>query len=119
MHSRYLLRCQALPRTGVAQAWPVLDAAFREFGLPERLRSDNGPPFAARGAGGLSQLADGADVDRSLKMLATVRGFTPDDVIAEVSGLCASCSGRSGALNAIGTLSTAPLLAAVDVTGMR
>ena len=57
VHSRYLLRCQALPRTGVAQAWPVLDAAFREFGLPERLRSDNGPPFAARGAGGLSQLA--------------------------------------------------------------
>ncbi len=35
----------------------MLDAAFREFGLPCRLRSDNGPPFASRGAGGLSQLS--------------------------------------------------------------
>jgi transposase InsO family protein len=56
-HSRYLLRCQALPRTDADHAWPVLYAAFREFGLPLRLRSDNGPPFASCGAGGLSQLA--------------------------------------------------------------
>ena len=56
-HSRYLLRCQALERTDTAHVWPVLEAALREFGLPERLRSDNGPPFAACGAGGLSQLA--------------------------------------------------------------
>ena len=41
-HSRYLLRCQALPRTDTAHVWPVLDAAFREFGLPNYLRSDNG-----------------------------------------------------------------------------
>lgn len=56
-HSRYLLRCQALPRTDCAHVWPVLNAAFREFGLPLRLRFDNGPPFASRGAGGLSQLS--------------------------------------------------------------
>src|ERR1700681_4971289 len=56
-HSRYLLRCQALARTDTDHVWPVLDAAFREFGLPERLRSDNGSPFASRGAGGLSQLS--------------------------------------------------------------
>jgi putative transposase len=55
--SRYLLRCQALQRTDGEHVWPVLDAAFREFGLPDRLRSDNGPPFAARGAGGLSRFA--------------------------------------------------------------
>ncbi|MGH8114986.1 MAG: helix-turn-helix domain-containing protein, partial [Rhodanobacteraceae bacterium] len=55
--SGYLLRCQALPRTDCDHVWPVLDAAFREFGLPHRLRSDNGPPFASRGAGGLSRLA--------------------------------------------------------------
>jgi transposase InsO family protein len=54
-HSRYLLRCQAMGRTDTAHVWPVLEAAFREFGLPHRLRSDNGPPFASRGAGGLSQ----------------------------------------------------------------
>jgi putative transposase len=56
-HSRYLLRCQAMGRTDTAHAWPVLDAAFREFGLPKALRSDNGSPFASRGAGGLSQLS--------------------------------------------------------------
>jgi transposase InsO family protein len=56
-YSRYLLRCQPLGRTDSAHVWPVLDAAFLEFGLPLRLRSDNGPPFASTGAGGLSRLA--------------------------------------------------------------
>ena len=56
-HSRYLLRCQVLSKSDTEHVWPVLDAAFREFGLPERLRSDNGPPFASTGAGGLSRLA--------------------------------------------------------------
>jgi transposase InsO family protein len=64
--SRYLLRCQALARDDAAHVWPVLDAAFREYGLPLRLRSDvepevrlrrNGPPFATTGAGGLSRLS--------------------------------------------------------------
>ncbi len=56
-HSRYLLRCQALARNDGDHVWPVLEAAFREFGLPLRLRSDNGSPFASTGAGGLSQLS--------------------------------------------------------------
>jgi len=56
-YSRYLLRCQALSCTDTDHVWPVLDAAFREFGLPHYMRSDNGSPFASRGAGGLSQLS--------------------------------------------------------------
>jgi transposase InsO family protein len=56
-HSRYLLRCQVLGRNDAAHVWPVLDAAFREYGLPLALRSDNGPPFASTGAGGLSRLS--------------------------------------------------------------
>jgi transposase InsO family protein len=56
-HSRYLLRCQAPGRNDSGHVWPILEAAFREYGLPLALRSDNGPPFAARGAGGLSRLA--------------------------------------------------------------
>jgi hypothetical protein len=56
-HSRYLLRCQVLRRNDTDHVWPVLDAAFREYGLPKALRSDNGPPFASRGVGGLSKLS--------------------------------------------------------------
>jgi transposase InsO family protein len=56
-HSRYFLRCQVMDRNDTEHVWPVLDAAFREFGLPHRLRSDNGAPFASRGAGGLSKLS--------------------------------------------------------------
>src|ERR1700676_2534114 len=56
-HSRYLLRCQVIERNDTDHVWPVLDAAFREFGLPKRLRSDNGSPFASRGPGGLSTLS--------------------------------------------------------------
>lgn len=55
-YSRYLLRCQVLARNDTEHVWPVLDAAFREYGLPMRLRSDNGPPFASTSVGGLSRL---------------------------------------------------------------
>jgi transposase InsO family protein len=37
--SRYLLRCQAVARPDTTHVWPILDAAFREYGLPLRLRS--------------------------------------------------------------------------------
>jgi putative transposase len=55
--SRYLLRCQLVGRPDTTHVWPILDAAFREYGLPLRLRSDNGSPFATTGAGGLSRLS--------------------------------------------------------------
>jgi putative transposase len=56
-HSRFLLRCQALPSTEGRLVQPVLEAAFREYGLPTVIRSDNGTPFASSGLGGLSRLA--------------------------------------------------------------
>jgi putative transposase len=68
--SRYLLRCQTLTRNDGEHVWPVLDAAFREYGLPLRLRSDNGPPFATIGAGGLSRL--------SVKLIKA--GVTPERI---------------------------------------
>ncbi len=55
--SCYLLRCQALAKTDGGHVWPLLDAAFREYGLPLVIRSDNGPPFASVSVGGLSPLA--------------------------------------------------------------
>jgi putative transposase len=55
--SRYLLRCQVVERCDLEHIWPIVEAAFREFGLPARMRSDNGPPFASTGPAGLSRLA--------------------------------------------------------------
>src|SRR5215210_3162500 len=54
--SRYLLRCQALPSVGGVRVQPLFEAAFREYGLPTAIRTDNGPPFAAGGLGGLTEL---------------------------------------------------------------
>ena len=57
-HSRYLIRCQAMtPATDGEAARGVFEAAFREFGLPAAIRTDNGPPFASTGLGGLSRLS--------------------------------------------------------------
>jgi len=55
--SRYLLRCQRVARPDYEHVRPLLEATFREFGLPLALRSDNGPPFASVGLGGLSRLS--------------------------------------------------------------
>ncbi len=57
VHTRYLLRCQGVDATGAAFVRPLLEAAFREYGMPARMRSDNGPPFASTGVGGLSRLS--------------------------------------------------------------
>lgn len=56
-HTRYLLRCQTVERTGTEVIRPLLEATFREYGLPGRIRSDNGAPFASTGIGGLSRLS--------------------------------------------------------------
>jgi transposase InsO family protein len=56
-YSRMLLRCQALSAETTVLVLPVLAAAFREYGLPERIRSDNGAPFGCNGQSGLSALS--------------------------------------------------------------
>lgn len=55
--SRYLIECRALTSTTGDSVRPWFEAAFREFGLPWVIRSDNGPPFASVGLGGLSRLS--------------------------------------------------------------
>ncbi len=55
--SRYVLRCEAMTRTRDLDVRPVFESAFREFGLPRRIRHDNGSPFASRGVGGLTRLS--------------------------------------------------------------
>ena len=56
-HSRYLLRCQAVEKTDTARVQAIFEAAFREYGLPQAIRTDNGAPFASRALAGLSRLA--------------------------------------------------------------
>lgn len=56
-YSRYLLRCQAVRHPDYDHVKPLFDAAFREYGLPRAIRTDNGPPFASRTLAGLSRLA--------------------------------------------------------------
>ena len=55
--SRFLLALQATGSTGEQEAWPVFEALFHEYGLPERLRTDNGSPFASAGIAGLTPLS--------------------------------------------------------------
>ncbi len=55
--TRYLLRCQIVPHPDYHHVGPIMDAAFREYGLPRAIRTDNGPPFASVGLAGLSRLS--------------------------------------------------------------
>jgi putative transposase len=56
--SRYLLTCEALSTTQEVYAFTVFERAFKEFGLPQAIRTDNGVPFASPHAlFGLSKLS--------------------------------------------------------------
>ncbi len=55
--SRYLLGCQGLLTTECASAKLVFEKVFSEFGLPERIRTDNGVPFATVSLARLSSLS--------------------------------------------------------------
>lgn len=55
--SRYLIRCCHLNQHTVEYVWPLFEEAFREYGLPNRVRSDNGPPFGSVGVGRLTGLS--------------------------------------------------------------
>ena len=47
-YSRYVLCCQALEGCDFAHVQAVMATVFLEYGLPRRIRSDNGAPFAFR-----------------------------------------------------------------------
>jgi transposase InsO family protein len=55
--SRYLLGCQGLNSTTVDEAKPVFTRLFKEYGLPTRIRTDNGVPFATHNLARLSRLS--------------------------------------------------------------
>ena len=54
--SRFLLCCQALEGPRYEPTRRYMESVFREYGLPDAIRSDNGVPFAGKSIGGLSRL---------------------------------------------------------------
>ncbi len=55
-YSRKLLVCRGLLSVRTEGAKPVFRRLFREVGLPEAIRTDNGAPFASTGIHGLCEL---------------------------------------------------------------
>lgn len=55
--SRFMLQCRGLSRINYQDTHDWFEFTFREYGLPNSIRTDNGPPFASRAAGGLSRLS--------------------------------------------------------------
>jgi putative transposase len=56
--TRYLLACDALSTTKERYAFIVFERAFKDFGLPSAIRTDNGVPFASgHSLFGLSKLS--------------------------------------------------------------
>lgn len=57
-NSRYLLACEGQESTRETFAFTVFERVFKEFGLPNAIRTDNGVPFASPNAlFGLSRLS--------------------------------------------------------------
>jgi transposase InsO family protein len=56
-HSRFLLCCEGFEGPRFCETKAAFKRLFERYGLPERIRTDNGVPFASRAAGGLSRLS--------------------------------------------------------------
>lgn len=56
-YSRYLIECKHLIKKSVDYVWPIFKEAFEQYGLPNRVRTDNGPPFGCTGVGRLTKLS--------------------------------------------------------------
>lgn len=56
-YSRYLIGCEGLECPDGLGSRGVFETAFRQYGLPYAIRTDNGTPFVGRGLGGLSKLS--------------------------------------------------------------
>lgn len=55
--SRYILACDGMPAISDGAAQEACQEAFRRYGLPDAIRSDNGAPFASVGLAGLTGLS--------------------------------------------------------------
>jgi transposase InsO family protein len=55
--SRYLLCCRHVNKMGYDDTKIQFERVFREYGLPQVIRTDNGSPFGSVGLGGISRLS--------------------------------------------------------------
>lgn len=55
--TRYLLCCRIVARQSYKEVRPVFEEIFKQYGMPEAIRVDNGSPFGSIGPGGLSRLS--------------------------------------------------------------
>ncbi len=55
--SRFVLCCSDTDGERTESAQAAFEHTFREYGLPLRIRSDNGTPFASKAVGGFSRLS--------------------------------------------------------------
>jgi putative transposase len=56
-YSRFLLGCRGLDSTSEVPAQRAFERLFREYGLPDAIRTDNGVPFATTALGRLSRMS--------------------------------------------------------------
>ena len=56
-YSRYLIQCKGLIGPRTKQTIEIFRNAFKEYGMPYAIRTDNGVPFAGKCVGGLSRLS--------------------------------------------------------------
>src|SRR3989442_5084104 len=55
--TRFLLGCRRLREPTIEASWPVFARLFHRYGLPDRIRTHNGAPFAPNALGRLSTLS--------------------------------------------------------------
>lgn len=55
--SRFLISCEGLERIDSGETQHIFEDAFRTYGLPRVIRTDNGVPFATMSISGLSKLS--------------------------------------------------------------
>ena len=56
-YSRFILYCQAVPNLNHEEVDKICDALMAEYGVPERIRTDNGTPFCSMSGFGVSRLS--------------------------------------------------------------
>jgi len=55
--SRFVLYCQAIDNLGHEEVDRICDALMKKYGVPERIRTDNGTPFSSISGLGISKLS--------------------------------------------------------------